>query len=135
MLISPLRYWLCASWRHPCMLPRFWHRPIDWKCFCWSWTARHANRHHNNWGRFSFEDPRYTNNWGRFSPWRAIKFWWEQRKAGGLPADLRHAVGGFYCQNCSRVLLEKQGDICRACRKLLLASAQRTKGSQDAARS
>lgn len=33
--------------------------------------------------------------------------------------EMRHALGGFYCQNCSRVLCEKQGDICQQCRELL----------------
>jgi len=38
----------------------------------------------------------------------------------GDAASARHRAGGFYCQNCSRVLLEKEGDICPACRKLLM---------------
>lgn len=29
------------------------------------------------------------------------------------------APGGFYCQNCSRVICAKQGDICPACRELI----------------
>jgi|SRR5579859_6182558 len=34
--------------------------------------------------------------------------------------DLKHLVGGFYCQNCSRVLVEKQGGICLQCAKILM---------------
>ena len=34
----------------------------------------------------------------------------------GPSADARHAAGGFYCQNCSLVLCENQGDICASCR-------------------
>ena len=37
----------------------------------------------------------------------------------------RHAAGGYYCQNCSRVLCEKQGDVCATCRGYLARSLQR----------
>ena len=40
-----------------------------------------------------------------------------------LSEEERHQAGGYYCQNCSRVLCEKQGDICSACRELLQKAA------------
>jgi hypothetical protein len=32
---------------------------------------------------------------------------------------LKNLVGGFYCQNCSRVLVDQQGTFCQACKQLV----------------
>jgi hypothetical protein len=32
-----------------------------------------------------------------------------------MTPEQKNAVGGFYCQNCSRVLVENQGGICQKC--------------------
>lgn len=42
----------------------------------------------------------------------------------GLSAELRNMMGGFWCQNCCRVLLEVQGGYCFACTELLKKGRQ-----------
>lgn len=50
---------------------------------------------------------------------------------GDLPAPsvakIREAIGGFYCQNCSKVLVERQGGICAGCVKILNAKEKTVK--------
>lgn len=43
------------------------------------------------------------------------------------PPDARNAAGGFYCQNCSRVLVDKQGDYCEKCLKVISDLAERAR--------
>jgi hypothetical protein len=37
--------------------------------------------------------------------------------------DWKAVVGGYWCQNCSRVEVEKQGSFCEACKQLLIKDA------------
>ena len=42
------------------------------------------------------------------------------RESGApLDPDKQHAAGGYYCQNCSKVLVTKRGALCAECRRRL----------------